>query len=543
MRNLFFPLLFLLYLLFLLFGLGSFPLIDWDENIYGAASKGMWESGEFFRIQVNGQIFSEKPPFYFWLANAFYGVFGLNEFSTRMPSVLSGLISFFILVRLGSSLHSRFFGYAWAFLYSASFLPLLLSRTAYIDHLFNTLILLSVISLYFYEENEGEEFKIRVRWIFSSAFFGGMAVLTKGPLGLGIPLIIFAANRILERRWKFKFFDFVLFGFVSLLVLSFYYLTNYILYGEEFLVQFFDFQKKLLTKSLESHTGPWFYHFIVMFIGFFPWTILLFAVAKNWKLFTDPKIARFSRYFLIWLGLVLAIFSVVQTKLPHYSSSIYFALSFFASYLIAEREEALKSKWIPISFLGLGLVIGLLFAFLPNILEQSSSFTGVGKEALPKFTGIDSLPGIFLCIGILLGSWGLWSSSRGRGEGWYFFLLSTWTGMMLFVGTLSATLAPKIISFLQDGNLRLYDQAEKSGNPVIFYKYLSFYPMFYREQKIHIVGSYKFKDEVDLFESDQSLAIICNRNSILELMLTYPKREFKEVSAENGLVLLTSSLK
>ncbi|PJZ78750.1 ArnT family glycosyltransferase [Leptospira neocaledonica] len=543
MRNLHLPITLFVYLLLLIFGLGSFALIDWDENIYGAASKSMFETGEYFRIQVNGQAFSEKPPFYFWLANLFYKVLGLSEFSTRLPSVFSGIFSFLILVRFGTLLHSKKFGFIWAFLYSASLLPLLLSRTAYIDHLFNTFILASVLSLYLYETKEKGDFRSRLIWILSAAFFGGIAVLTKGPLGLAIPLFIFGANRLLDRNLKIWIFDFLLFDIVSITVLSFYYLTNFILYGNEFIVEFFDFQKKLLTKSLESHTGPWFYHFIVMFIGFFPWTTFLFPSAKNWRIFTDPKISRISRYFLIWLGIVLLIFSIVQTKLPHYSSSIYFPLSFFVSYLIIEKPEILKSNTFSFSFLGLGLVVGLIFLFLPQISEYSSSSMGVGKELLPSFNFWDSSSGLVLFLGILIGFVGLQLFRKGKEEGKDFFLASTWISMLIFVGVLSSTITPKIISFLQDGNLRLYDKAEKSGNQIVYYKYLSFYPMFYREKKIHMMGSYKFKDETFLLDSKEKLSIICNRNSVLELVLTYPQRSFQEVSAESGIVLLDSSPK
>lgn len=543
MRIIHLPITILFYLLLLIFGLGSFPLIDWDENIYGAASKSMLETGEYFRIQVNGQAFSEKPPFYFWLANLFYKVLGLSEFSTRLPSVLSGVFSFLILVQFGTFLHSKKFGYVWAFLYSASILPLLLSRTAYIDHLFNTLILATVLSLYIYETREKENFRLRGVWILSAAFFGGIAVLTKGPLGLAIPLFIFGANRLLDKNFKIRIFDFLLFGIVSIFVLSLYYLTNFLLYGNEFLVQFFDFQKKLLTKSLESHTGPLFYHFIVMFIGFFPWTALIFPSLKNWKMFSDPKISRISRYFLIWLGIVFLIFSIVQTKLPHYSSSIYFSLSFFASYLILERSEILRSKLFSFSFLGIGLVAGLIFLFLPFNLEYFSSSIGIGKELLPAFSIWDSISGLILLLGILIGFLGLLLFKKGKEEGKDLFLVSTWTSMLIFIGVLSLTITPKFISFLQDGNLRLYDKAEKSGNKIVYYKYLSFYPMFYRERKIHMMGSYKFKDETFLLDSKENLSIICNRNSLLELILTYPQRSFQEVSTESGIVLLDSSPK
>ncbi|GBF37621.1 dolichyl-phosphate-mannose-protein mannosyltransferase [Leptospira johnsonii] len=146
-------------------------------------------------------------------------------------------------------------------------------------------------------------------------------------------------------------------------------------------------------------------------------------------------------------------------------------------------------------------------------------------------------------IGILIGFVGLQIFKNGKEEGKDLFLVSTWISTLIFIGVLSFTITPKIISFLQDGNLRLYDKAEKSGNEIVYYKYLSFYPMFYREKKIHMIGSYKFKDEISLLDSKEKLSIICNRNSELELILMHPQRSFQEVSSENGIVLLDSSPK
>ncbi len=539
MRNQFFPISIGLYFLFLLFGLGGFPLIDWDENIYGAASKSMFESGEFFRISVNVQAFSEKPPFYFWIANLFYKVLGPTEIATRLPSVLSGLIAFFVLVRFGTYLHSRSLGLAWAFIYSSSLLPLLLSRTAYIDHLFNTLLLLSVVSFYIYDRKEKESFSIRIPWILGAAFFSGIAVLTKGPLGLGIPIFVFAANRIWERRIRFRVLDVFIFGILGLVVLSSYYLTNYLLYGNEFLVQFFDFQKKLLTKSLESHTGPFYYHFIVAIFGFFPWSIFLFAIGKECRIFQNQNIYKISRYFILWIGIVLLIFSIVQTKLPHYSSSIYIGFSFFAAYVWTEKRDILDTNWFRFSFLFFGILIGLVFSVSPYILNHLDQISSLeGMETLPDFSWVDSIAGIVLFVGILFSTFFLFQKEK-KNHAWN-FLISGWLSLSLFIGILSQTLAPKIVHYLQDGVLKLYDAAEKNGDKIIFYKYLSFYPMFYREKKVHIIGSYKFADETELFYSQDKLSILCNENSVLELILSYPERKFETIAKENSLVLVRS---
>lgn len=539
-KNWFLPVSILVYLVFLLLGLGSFPLIDWDENIYGAASKSMWQTGEFFRIRVNGEDFSEKPPFYFWTTNLFYFLLGPSEFATRLPSVFSGVVSFLALFYFGRYLKSASFGLSWALIYSSSLLPLALARTAYIDHLFNTCILLTIISLYLYNEREGRSFSERAPWILASASFGGIAVLTKGPLGLGIPVLVLILNRIWERRFKQNLSDAFLFGLASLLVLSSYYLTNYLIYGDGFLVQFFDFQRKLLTQSLESHTGPFYYHIVAGLIGFFPWTIFLFYIPKSWKSLATNNLGRISRYFLLWILLVLAIFSVVKTKLPHYSSSIYLGLSFFSAFLFTEKENEASKKTVGIATALFGLVFGGLFSLLPFLVPTMATGFGYSMGELPNFGLLDSLPGLLILAGFGAGSFLYFQKEEGTGLKFRFTL---WASMLLFFSSISYSLVPKILHFLQDGNLRLYDRAAESKGKIVYYKYLSFYPMFYRSEKISMIGSYKFQDRSSLLLSQEKLAIICNENSILELVLSYPDRKFETIEKEKGLVLLFSSPK
>ncbi|PJZ69560.1 glycosyl transferase [Leptospira perolatii] len=539
----------MIYSAFLLLGLGAFPLIDWDENIYGTASKEMFFSGNYFRTTVNGQLFIEKPPLYFWLANLAYEIFGINEFATRIPSVLSAVISFAALVLFGKKHFGLKFGLIWALIYSSSLLPLVLARTAYIDHLFNTFILLGFLSLFEYDFEFPEGGKEARRWLVAAGFFTALAVLAKGPLGLVMPVISVFGMRLLGKRFRIPIVDLLLFAISFLSFVSIYYLTNYLLYGKEFLLGFIDFQNKLLTKSLESHTGPWFYHLIVVIFGFFPWTPFLvyyFSKQVRSKIFeigteegTKNPAQRLAFGMATWAAFVFLVFSFVQTKLPHYSASVYFPLSFFTAILVYRfGEEFLQERKLRFA-LSLGaIVIGGLFASIPF-------FAGYLHQSIPDFTGnfphfnfYDSIPGILLGVGISLVC--ILFVKTKKSDLVTRFILPTWAVLQIFLVSLSVTAVPKIIDLLQSKTLRLFDTAISQNGKVIFYKYLSFYPMFYRKEKIHIIGSYKFQDESELLKKREleNTFILCNRNSLLELQLIYPNRKFETISQEGDLILL-----
>lgn len=503
----------------------------------------MFLSGDFFRITVNEQLFTEKPPLYFWLAAISYSAFGLNEFGTRFPSVLSAVLAFGTIYFFGKRLRSSSFGILWALLYSSSLLPLVLARTAYIDHLFNTFIFLGAVGLCLYDTDIRKQTPGAWKWLVAAFASMALAVLAKGPLGLGIPVASFLVMRIFERRYKISIVDMAIGATVFFGSVSIYYLTDYLLHGDEFLQGFLEFQRKLLTKSLESHTGPWFYHFIVALIGFFPWTPFLFAYISKDKreILKEEGVRQVSLLMIAWTAIVLIIFSVVQTKLPHYSSSIYFPLSFFTA-LVLERfgSELMLKKGITLSFLLFGTLLSVLFLGLP-VLANYLIKSGFSDEKIyPQFGIVDSIPGLILLTGILFAYF------RGRkvvqDDLLLKFIFPVWMTLLMFLISLSVTLAPKVIDLLQGKTLRLFDRAvrEEQGE-VIFYKYLSFYPMFYRNQPIHIIGSYKFKDETDLLNrppEGKKLFIIGNANSQAELIFLYPKRKFITIETEGGLVLL-----
>ncbi|MDV6235664.1 glycosyltransferase family 39 protein [Leptospira ellisii] len=535
-----FWLFFLAYFAFLCFGLGSFPLIDWDENIYGAASKNMFLTGDRFRISVNGQLFTEKPPFYFWLASSFYSLFGVGEFATRFPSLLSGLISFAALYFFGKRIVSETFGLTWALIYSSSLLPLLLSRTAYIDHLFNTFIMLSVLCLFLYDrvvENGNSGWK----WLILSSCAMGIAVLTKGPLGIAIPAVSFVGTRIAERKIRIPIKDLLLCVFSTLAVVSSYYLTDYLLNGDGFISGFAEFQKKLLTKTLESHSGPWFYHGIVVLLGLFPWTPILFSYIRKleYSVFNEKSLSSLAKTLLIWSAFVLIVFSAVRTKLPHYSSSIYFPLSFFAAYSVYRDRSRSYLGWVFVYAAGIGIVLFLFPWIVQAVFDSSDFIDTVGSKRDFRISAFDFFPGLALLIGVSAGIHYI-KRTRNRKEEVPDALPVLWCGILVWIASLSYTLAPKVVHVLQGGILRLFDAAESQNGKLVYYKYLSFYPMFYRENRIHIIGSYKFKDEENLLvePGDEALFLIANRNSLVELNFLYPKLNFTPVSNEGNLFLV-----
>ena len=60
---------FCVFILTYLVFLGSFPLLDSDETRYADIARNMFNSKDFITLYLDGKIFWDKPPLYFWLEN------------------------------------------------------------------------------------------------------------------------------------------------------------------------------------------------------------------------------------------------------------------------------------------------------------------------------------------------------------------------------------------------------------------------------------------------------------------------------------------
>src|SRR5690242_21042725 len=85
----------LLGIIFAVVYLGSVfvpPLLDDADSTHAEAAREMLVTGDYVTLHVNGVRYLEKAPLPYWLVAGSYQLFGINEFSTRLPMALSILL-------------------------------------------------------------------------------------------------------------------------------------------------------------------------------------------------------------------------------------------------------------------------------------------------------------------------------------------------------------------------------------------------------------------------------------------------------------------
>ncbi len=67
-------------------------LLDDADSTHAEAAREMVVTGDYVTLHINGVRYLEKPPLPYWLVAICYKILGVNEFSTRLPMVLSVML-------------------------------------------------------------------------------------------------------------------------------------------------------------------------------------------------------------------------------------------------------------------------------------------------------------------------------------------------------------------------------------------------------------------------------------------------------------------
>ena len=408
------------YLLLLLLGallflpaLGAVHLFDWDEINFAECAREMIVTKDYLRMQIDFQPFWEKPPLFIWMQVLAMKIFGVNEYAARFPNALVGMSTLVSLYYVGRQAATERRALLWIGFYLASWLPHFYFKSGIIDPAFNLFIFGSVYQLYRLRTADKPAINILL-----GGLFLGLAVLTKGPVALLITALCFGVYFIWNRGLNgFKIGRLLLFALFTLLVSASWFAVEVAHHGWWFVREFVVYQAGLFSQNIASHEEPWFYHPIVLLIGCFPASLFLFRSKLASYNRQEPTQKDFTRWMWILFWVVLILFSLVKTKIVHYSSLCYFPITYLAARhleAILEGQIPLK-KWLKAALLFLGTVWGIVLLAIPLV--------GIYKDKL-----IPYIKDRF-AVGNLSAQvpWSLWECTWG-----ILYLVGIWWAVILF---------------------------------------------------------------------------------------------------------------
>jgi len=399
--------------LFLLPFLGSVHLFDSDETNYAETAREMIVSGDYLTVQVDFEPFPEKPPLFFWLQAVSMKIFGINEFAARFPNVLCGIVSLMMLYFFGRKIYGHRFGLLWILSYGAAILPFFFFKSGIIDPWFNLFIFIGFALFIFYLDPEKQ--RIRIRNLLLSAFFFGLAVMTKGPVASLIFLLSFLAFLTLKRfRISTSVGHVLLFILVLTVVGGSWFVFQAASGNSGILKEFISYQVKLLSSDSSVHNGFFGYHLVVLLVGVFPASVI--AMKSITKKAEDTELQSLFKQWMYILALViLIIFSIVNTKLLHYSSLAYFPLTFLAAWvwdkwldrkIEIERWQLLLIFFIALILAAMAIGFPLVTDHYDWLLRKDFAFIDPFiEEAIKRnvhWSGYEGLIGVFLILGVIV---------------------------------------------------------------------------------------------------------------------------------------------
>jgi 4-amino-4-deoxy-L-arabinose transferase-like glycosyltransferase len=526
--------------------LGNVHLFDWDEINFAESAREMLETGNFLQVQINYEPFSEKPPFFIWMQAISMKIFGVNEFAARLPNAITGILTLLFLFKIGTQLKDRAFGVMWVMVYLASFLPHLYFKSGIIDPMFNLFIFLGLYNASKLSENdEFLNFKARKRIRKKAAFFSGLciglAVLTKGPVGLllfGLAYaLVFAIKKFQRLNTIAELF---IFAFTFLATVSVWYVTDYIVHGDAFVKGFIQRQLEMLTTQDAGHGGPFYYHFIVLLLGCFPASVFMFGGIKNHD-FSSGLLQNFQRWMLALLIVVLLVFSIVQTKIIHYSSLTYFPITFFAAYFLYYLLKG-KRKWRwyhATLLLTIGIVWGSAIMLTPllgvNIeaLKEyiNDDFAVANLDAIVYWSNKEAFYGLAYIAALVSAS--ILFSLKHKRVALSLMIIST----CMIIQVVMTLFVPRIEKYTQNAAIEFYKSKQGEECYVEVLNFKSYAHLFYTKK----LPNLKFYTKEQLLNEDVEFPVYFVCKNIHEETIFNKYSNLEKIGEKNGFVFLRKS--
>ncbi len=334
-----FSLLFLGCLLFHLAGMWTLPLIDRDEPRFAEAAREMRQRGDYVVPYFNDQYRFDKPPLTYWFQTASYRVFGENDFAARFPSAVAAALVAAVLLAWGRRLENERAGW-WAAIIFTLCLQTFMHAKAAVADMWLTLFMTTAFwaGYRLLEDSLGRDdgaarpaARSRIFgvapyrgwwWIFHGSL--ALAFLAKGPVGW-LPLLAIPAVKLFQRDVRLtKRFAFVSGMLVMVALVAAWGIPACLRTNWEFLrvgLGHHVIDRSFVTmeghggKSLGAYLLTLPFYFLTVFLSFFPWSIKIPWLTRTLRRERDAA----DNYLITGAAVVFIVFTLVKTKLPHYT--------------------------------------------------------------------------------------------------------------------------------------------------------------------------------------------------------------------------------
>lgn len=344
--------LFVISFFLFIFNSWGISIFSLDEAKNASCAREMLERSDIVVPTFNYELRTDKPPIHYWFMMIAYKIFGVNEFSARFFSAIFGALTVLITYVFTERFFNRKVAIISALILLSSIHFILQFHMAVPDPYLIFFLTAAFYSFYTF-------YKLR-QSIYLYIFYISiaLAILTKGPIGIILPLFIIATFLFINRDLKFILNMRLLYGLFILVVIG---LPWYIAVGiqtdwlwiEEFL---FKHNISRFSEPMEGHSGIFLTTFLFVFIGLMPFSVFLPQTVKHiWQ----NRHIEAVFYLSIIVFIYITFFAISKTKLPNYTVPVYPPLAILLANYISDIKptKSLLYSLLLLGFLGIGLTL------------------------------------------------------------------------------------------------------------------------------------------------------------------------------------------
>ena len=328
----------------------------------------MLQRGDYVVPFFNNQYRFDKPPFTYWCQTLSYRVFGENDFAARFPSAIAAALTAVLLLAWGRRLESERAGWWAAIIFTLCLQTFIHAKAAVADMWLTLFVTAAHWAGYelLRDRIGGQEERPKPSawwWLFYLAL--AFAFLAKGPIGW-TPLLTLVAMKFLLRDLRVADRFAPLTGMILMLGIVALWATPALIrtHGDFFRVGIGHHVVERSLVTMEGHGGKslgWYLltlplYFVTVFISFFPWSIKLPWLTKHLRRQRDAT----DNYLIAGGAIIFLIFTLLKTKLPHYTLPAFPLLALLLARHWSRLERAtMNFKWTATSCACVWLALAL----------------------------------------------------------------------------------------------------------------------------------------------------------------------------------------
>ncbi len=328
-----------------------------DEARYGEILREMVHEGEWWVPHLNGHFYPDKPPTYFWLC-AFVSIL-IGKITPNICMFITWLSTAGTLVvtyLFSKMLFNRKTGLKSAFILMSTFLFLGCAQIVRMDM---QMTLFTTWALYVFYLGLRHD---NPRYYTVFYLMAGLAVLSKGPLGLSFPLIPAIVFLIYRKAWHQLKIFFFHWGWLLVFLLVGGWLGGAFLIGQGDFVRTI-FTEQIAGRAVKSfiHKQPFYFYLMLLPAMLLPWSAFIIRACKH-----QFQSSREIFWLLAWWFVTgMLVISLISGKLFIYVLPLLPPLAMFLGaffqHLFENNKRILLVEGITMILLAFGLFVATPF--------------------------------------------------------------------------------------------------------------------------------------------------------------------------------------